>query len=194
MNCHTHFSFIVHMLNGLMAFSFLASMVAQAQSLEGTKTITLHTVDEQKKNIGTVTFSKPIDGIYNFTVAMKFDAFTDHFLSMREFKCVGSSRELMCFVPYPYARRQTVSERDFAWLEHALLFMFKQPTDFGAKLWNGVYFQLKRTDTGLRGTPQAVDLNFISAPPADLTVPPFKASLRDDYAAKSRWVEFIGIE
>jgi hypothetical protein len=42
--------------------------------------------------------------------------------------------------------------------------------------------------------PQAVDLNYISAPPNDLTVPPFKRSLRDDYAPKSRWVEFISIE
>jgi hypothetical protein len=178
----------------VLAFVCAMTFGAQAQNLEGTKTITLHTVDEQKLTIGTVTFSKPIDGKYTFTLAMKVDAFTDHFLSMREFKCVGGSRELMCFVPYPYARGQTVTERDFAWLEHALLFMFKQPTDFGAKLWNGVYFQLKRTDTGLRGTPQAVDLNFISAPPADLTVPPFKPSLRDDYTAKSRWVEFVSIE
>jgi hypothetical protein len=150
-------------------------------------------MDEQKLNIGTVTFSKPIDANHTFTVVMKVDAFTDHTLSMREFKYVGGSRELMCYVQYPYARGQTVTERDFAWLEHALLFMFKQPTDFGAKLWNGVHFQLKRTDTGLRGTPQAVDLNFISAPPAGLPLPPDKPSLRDDYAPKSRWVEFIGI-
>jgi hypothetical protein len=194
MNHHTHFGFVARLHELLLALGCVASMTAQSQSLEGTKTITLHTTDQQALRIASVTFSKPVDGNYTFAIKMNDEAFTDHFLSMREFKCVGGSRELMCFVPYPYARGQTVSDVDFAWLEHALLFMFKQPTDFGAKLWNGVYFQLTRSGAGLRGVPQAVDLNFISAPPNDLTVPPYKRSLRDDYAAKSRWVEFIGIE
>jgi hypothetical protein len=194
MNHPIHCGFFTSVRKLLLALGCVASMAAQAQSLEGTKTITLHTTDQQALHIASVTFSKPVDGNYSFAIKMKDEAFTDHFLSMREFKCVGGGRELMCFVPYPYARGQTVSDIDFAWLEHALLFMFKQPTDFGAKLWNGVYFQLKRTDAGLRGTPQAVDLNFISAPPNDLTVPPFKRSLRDDYAPRSRWVEFISIE
>ena len=38
-------------------------------------------------------------------------------------------------------------------LEHALLFMFKTRAEFGAKLWNGVYFQLTPTERGFEGWP-----------------------------------------
>ena len=168
--------------------------VARAQSLEGTKSITLQTGDGNSIRIGTVTFTKAPVGGYGFSLNIDGGVFTDHFLSMKEFKCLGGTPELMCLVPYPYKSSATIGEADFAWLEHSLLFMFKRPSDFGAKLWNGVYFQLARTPRGLAGTPQAVDLNYISAPPNDLTVPPFKRSLREDYPANSRWVRSISIE
>ena len=165
-----------------------------AQGLQGTRTLALHTADARVLPIGTVSFTPAEGGRYGFSIQLRHEAFSDHFLSMKEFKCVGGGPELMCHVPYPYPRGQTVSDTDFAWLEHALLFMFKRPTDFGAKLWNGVYFKLQRTPAGLRGLPQAVDLNHISAPPADTSVPPFKPALRDDYAPRSRWVQALSIE
>ncbi len=167
---------------------------SHAQGLQGTRVLALHTSDAQVLNIGTVSFTPAEAGRYSFSIQLRREAFTDHFLSMREFRCVGGGPELMCHVPYPYLRGNTVGEADFAWLEHALLFMFKRPTDFGAKLWNGVYFKLQRTPAGLRGLPQAVDLNHISTPPADTGVPPFKPALRDDYAPGSRWVQAISIE
>ena len=71
---------------------------------------------------------------------------------------------------------------------------FKKPSDFGAKLWNGVYFQLSRSDKGLVGKPQAVDLNLIGAPPARLDIPPFKPALRDDMAPGARWFNRLTIE
>jgi hypothetical protein len=97
-------------------------------------------------------------------------------------------------VPYPYAQPGTVSTTDLAWLEHSLLFMFKTPTEFGAKLWNGIYFQLKLTERGLEGTPQAVDLNRISAPPDQPGVPPYRAALRDDIAPGARFFNRLTIE
>lgn len=98
----------------------------------------------------------------------------------------------MC--PTPYPQPGTVGANDYAWLEHALLFMFKTPAEFGAKLWNGVYFRLKLTDRGLDGTPQAVDLNHISAPPVKPGVPPFRPALRDDIAPGARWFGRLTIE
>jgi hypothetical protein len=177
-----------------VAFALAPVAVAHAQGLEGTKSITLQTGEGDSIRIGTVTFTKASGGGYGFSLQIDSGVFTDHFLSMKEFKCLGGTPELMCWVPYPYPSGTTIGEADFAWLEHSLLFMFKRPTDFGAKLWNGVYFRLVRTPRGLAGTPQAVDLNHISAPPSDLTVPPFKPALRDDYAPNSRWVRSISIE
>lgn len=167
---------------------------AAAQGLEGRKAITLLTAEGTTLRIGTATFERSAGAAYRFSLSFDDKLFTDHFLSMKEFKCIGGPTELMCHVPYPYPSGGTVTDTDLAWLEHALLFMFKRPSEFGAKLWNGVYFQLTRTPRGLAGVPQAVDLNHISAPPADLTVPPFKRSLRDDYPPHARWIRSLTIE
>ncbi len=77
----------------------MACIAAQVQSLEGTKANTLHTTDQQALRIASVTFSKPVDGNHTFSIKMNAEAFTDHFLFMCEFKCVGGAGELMCFVP-----------------------------------------------------------------------------------------------
>ncbi|MBX9715612.1 MAG: hypothetical protein K2X42_03355, partial [Burkholderiaceae bacterium] len=72
--------------------------------------------------------------------------------------------------------------------------MFKTPAEFGARLWNGIYFQLRLTDQGLVGTPQAIDLNQISAPPERAGVPPFRAPLRSDIGPDDRWFNRLTIE
>ena len=66
---------------------------------------------------------------------------------------------------------------------------FKTPSDFGAKLWNGVYFQFADQGKALVGTPQAIDLNLIGAPHDDLSVPPYDPSLRSEINPAAR--EFI---
>ena len=177
-----------------LCIQLCVSAPAFATGLTGKRVIALHTAEGTSISVGTVTFTPVAEGQYTFSVQMDIPVFTDHFLSMKEFKCIGGTPELMCLVPYPYQAGNTVSETDFAWLEHALLFMFKRPADFGAKLWNGVYFKLVRTPTGLLGKPQAVDLNQISAPPANLAVPPFEPSMRDDYPPGSRWIRSVTIE
>ena len=47
---------------------------------------------------------------------------------------------------------------------------------------------------GLIGTPQAIDLNLISAPPDKPGVPPYRPALRDDLPAGARALEKITIE
>lgn len=83
---------------------------------------------------------------------------------------------------------------DLAWLEHTLLFMFKTPTEFGAKLWHGVDVQLKLTERGLEGRLQAADLNRISAPPDQPGTPPYRPALRDDIAPSARWFNRLTIK
>ena len=87
-----------------------------------------------------------------------------------------------------------MSAGDLAWLEHSLLFMFKTPRDFGAKLWNGVYFKLRLAATGLEGSPQAIDLNHICAPPDRPELPPYRPALRDDIAPGARWFGRLSID
>ena len=168
--------------------------LASAWELQGIKTITAHTRDKQQITLGTVHFEPRGGASVVFTVAMEHSRFTDYFLSMKEFKCLNGQGEVVCQVPYPYPQPGTVTANNFAWLEHSLLFFYKLPSEFGATLWNGLYFHLERTDRGLLGRPQAIDLNRISAPPDALAVPPFGPELRDDIAPGTRWIESLTIE
>jgi hypothetical protein len=170
--------------NPLWAFDF-----------QGDKALLAVTRDGNQTRIGTVSFRAQPDGaLAQFSVRMDHKVMQDHFLSMREFKCLPAAQEISCFVPYPYAQPGTVSPQQLQWLEHSLLFFFKQPADFGAKLWNGVIFQLAVTPTALVGTPQAVDLNRIGAPPDNPNEPPYGPMDREAFSPGARWVQQLRIE
>jgi hypothetical protein len=168
---------------------------AQASDLSGEKALIAQTRDGASIRIGAVFFEPaPQAGRTTFRVKMDHSVLRDYFLSMREFKCLPAEAEVSCYVPYPYVHPGTIAEGDLAWLEHNLLFLYKQPRDFGAKLWNGMIFKLMPTDKGFVGTPQAVDLNRISAPPEDLNALPYGEFDRDDFAPGARWVTGLRIE
>jgi hypothetical protein len=177
-----------------------AQAFAQAFEWRGEKALVAVAQDGQRTRIGTVLFQPPEPGTpgppgrTRFRVQMDPAVLRDHFLSMREFKCLPAAKEITCFVPYPYPQPATVAPGDFAWLEHSLLFFFKQPADFGAKLWNGIIFKFTATPTALVGTPQAVDLNRIGVPPDHLDEPPYGAFDRDDFAPGARWWSELRIE
>ena len=172
----------------------VAPLTATAWEPTGTRTLTLHARNGDAVKLGAVQFTPQADGRTAFAVTLAHESVKDFFLSMKEFKCVEGTGEILCHVPYPYPQPRTISATDFAWLEHSLMFMFKTPSEFGAKLWNGIYFKLTLTEQGLEGRPQAIDLNQISAPPAKPEVPPFRATLRDDIPANQRWFNRLTIE
>lgn len=169
------------------------SMPVAAWELAGSKRITLHTRDGQAIPFGTVNFTAQGERSV-FALHLDHARFKDFFLSMKEFKCVESAQEIQCHVPYPYPNPASVSRTDLRWLEHSLLFLFKTPRDFGARLWNGLYYQMQITDQGIVGTPQAVDLGLIGAPPADYTIPPYGPGERSDLTPNSRWISHLTIE
>ena len=47
------------------------------------------------------------DGAYS--VSMDETSFTDHFLSMRPFRCLEGSQKNWCHVPYPYEINRNIS-------------------------------------------------------------------------------------
>lgn len=165
-----------------------------AWELNGTKSLVATTAEGTRIQIGSVHFTPVSDGSARFKLVLDTAPFSDYFLSMREFKCVQGRTELTCHVPYPYANPGTVKLGDLAWLEHSLLFFYKLPSDFGANLWNGIYFELHETSSGLVGKPRAVDLNLIAAPPANSTTPPFQPALRDEMPSNARWIRSLSIE
>ena len=121
----------------LAALLALAPLRAQAWALAGPHAVLLQARDGSRLQLGTVTFAPADKGRSGFTLVMDPARFKDFFLSMKAFKCVEGGAEVFCHVPYPYPQPGTVSVQpgaaDFEWLEHALLPMFKTPTEFGAK-------------------------------------------------------------
>ncbi len=150
----------------LLAFSAGPAFCGEP-ALEGVKDIVLHTRDGQAIVIGTATFA-PKGEATGFKLNFDDKKFAEYFLSMREFKCVEGA-DILCHVPYPYAHPDTVTPQDLSWLEHALLFIYKRPTDYGAQMGNGLIYTMKITPDGIVGTPQAIDLDEIAMPPANLS-------------------------
>lgn len=162
------------------------SGLAQAWDMSGTRTVYLHPREGEAIPIGQVSFS-PEGDRQRFTLKMDHGRFGDFFLSMREFKCIEGGGETTCHVPYPYPMPATVTPGDLRWLEHALLFLWNQPRDYGAKLHKGLYYKMQITPEGIVGLPQAVDMAVIGAPPANLQVPPFGEAERSEMAPGTRW-------
>lgn len=162
---------------------------------DGKKTVYAVSADGARTPVAALHFEKTEQpGEARFKLDLEVEKFTDFFLSMREFKCLPNEKEITCYVPYPYEQPGTVRADDLRWLEHSLLFFYKTPAEFGANLWNGLYFELKTEGDSLVGMPSAVDLNEISAPPADLSIPPYGEDLRHEMPADARWIRQLVIE
>lgn len=180
------------------ALMLVASLTACASSasaaepaLDGVKDIVLHTEDGKSIAIGTVTFTPDGD---KSTFKIDFDdkKFAQYFLSMREFKCVEGP-EILCHVPYPYPNPRTVTAGDASWLEHALLFFYKRPSDYGAKMAHGLIFTLTMTADGFVGRPQSIDLDEIAIPPDDLANAFFTGEHRYYIQRGARWFDALTI-
>ena len=160
---------------------------------EGEREVVLLNRTGEEQVIGTATFTPASDGQYRYELAMDYEVFKDFFLSMKEMKCLEDAKEIMCHIPYPYQNPRLVSTEDFGWIALDLLFMFKQPREFGAKLWNGVYFDMGLEDGVIKGAAQAVDLNLLAAPPEDPTAHPLPPIERYEMDPTERWLPYIEI-
>lgn len=178
----------------VLVFCFTASSWSAEFELEGNKQVFAVTRDGTQLALGHVQFTKLDANVTQFSMRVESPWLVDHFLSMKEFKCLDGATEVTCHVPYPYRNPQTITRGNLAWLEHSLLFLFKQPRDFGAKLWNGSYYQLEVVGQRLIGKPQAIDLNHISAPSDTPELPPYTPDLRVDAAPGARWIDHLLIE
>lgn len=161
--------------------------------LKGTKAVIAQLGQGNEVQIGTVSFQSLLQGKQSFALELDHSKFTDFFLSMREFKCLAGDTEVSCHVPYPYKSPNVISDGNYVWLENRLMFMFKRPNEFGAKLWNGIYFKFHAVGDSLIGVPQAIDLNKIGAPPDDLNEPPYPDQERHETNINQRLVKALVI-
>jgi hypothetical protein len=116
--------------------------------------------------IGNVEFSGFRNGQSGFAVNLESPRFSDHFLSMRPFRCLEGEQEWFCHMTYTYKLRRIISKKDLRDLSYSLLFIRKTPAEFGIDAWNGLYYDLTFNDDGsISGELLEGDLNVLASPP-----------------------------
>ena len=173
-------------LNGFATFGVMAG------PLEGSKTIRLHPADGDPIKVAQITFLKGSDTAYS----LSYDdtLFTDHFLSMRPFKCLEGPEKLWCRVPYPYEIKRQVTGEDLTDLEYELMFVWKNQGEYGIDLWNGVYYLLAPDGDRLVGTMHEIDMNVLASPPEDGNLRPVTEGDLEEADEGSHWLPTLTIE
>ena len=159
-------------------FSVYSSVFANS-ILVGSKTITLAGKDNESLEIGSIHFKKENEKV-TYEIEFKEDKFNDEFLSMRPFKCIHKSGQMLCHLVYPYKKQGHISEQDLVDLEYDLLFLHKDASEYGIDPWNGLYYNLKLGTKGFVGTLKEVDLNVLAAPPEDGVLRPVTSDMLYD--------------
>lgn len=129
----------------------------------------------------------------SYSVVMNDDAFSDHFLSMRPFKCIDGADKTWCHVPYPYeiARK---TDQDLVDLEYDFLFVWKGKTDYGIDMWNGVYYVLEPMGRSIVGRMHEVNMDILAVPPEGGELRPIKSKDLEVAEPDSHWLPRLIIE
>ena len=124
--------------------------------------------NNKETRIGEMNFTGTDNDLTAIQVNIDTDAFTEHFLSMRPFRCIEGESEWFCYLKYPYDLRSVITADDLSDLEYQLLFIRKTPSEFGIDAWNGLYYKLSLHDDGsITGKLLEGDLNSLQSPPAE---------------------------
>lgn len=89
----------------------LWSSALKAAVLSGTKTISPIEFDGRSHQVAEIDFKPSASGTL-YEIRWKDKRFSDHFLSMRPFKCPAGPAKYWCRVPYPYENRRRVKAED----------------------------------------------------------------------------------
>ncbi|MEO0634573.1 MAG: hypothetical protein AAFY52_10700 [Pseudomonadota bacterium] len=141
-------------------------------------------------SIEIAQLSTHADGKY--TITPNAGAYTDHFLSMRPFKCLEGPDKHWCHVPYPYEIARDISG-DLVDLEYDFLFLWKASTDYGIDTWNGIYYVLARDGDGMIGQAHEIDLGTLAVPPAAGELRPIAAKDLHETDLGSHWLPYLHI-
>lgn len=152
-------------------------LLATLEAVASEKTIYAELVNESRIAIGTVTFEQQGEAL-----AYEFDldetVTSEHFLSMRPFKCLDLERQTVCHLPYPYELSGRVQPPDWRDLEYRLLFLFKDAGEYGINFENGYYFRFEEVGDQLIGARYETNMDQLaSPPPEDIDYPLDEAEL-----------------
>ena len=171
----------------------LYGTIAAAELPDGRKSILLSDENGTNTEVGHVVFSSAGDSA-TYQITLNEDAFADHFLSMRPFKCLEGTEKHWCHVPYPYDIQRRITADDLTDLEYDLLFLWKGATDYGINMWNGVYYRLSYTDGGIIGALHEMDMDTLSAPPVAGNLRPIAEKHLHEADPDSHWLPVLWIK
>jgi len=164
-----------------------AGLTGMAQADE--RRVFLESADGERIEIASLSIAG--DGTYTTDLA---PVFTEHFLSMRPFKCLEGPQKHWCHVPYPYEIRRDLSD-DLTDLEYDFLFLWKGATEYGINMWNGVYYQIEaQADGSMVGVLYDMDMDDLSVPPPAGELRPIREADLFEGDADSHWLPRLVIE
>lgn len=150
----------------LLALYWLLTSTLYAADFPEQAEIYLIASDNSETRIGSIKFSTINEKQVDISVDMDNAVFSEHFLSMRPFRCLQGVKEWFCYLEYPYELKNVISVNDLSDLEYQLLFIKKTSSEFGINAWNGLYYKLTIQDNGeITGTLFEGDLNTLQSPP-----------------------------
>ena len=166
---------------------------AVGEVLDGHKNIKLVEISGKEHIVGEINFSKN-NTSSTYKISWKDEVFSEHFLSMRPFKCFEGSTKYWCRVAYPYEIKKSVTERDLTDLEYDLMFIWKGSTEYGINMWNGVYYQMEVEDNKIIGRLNEIDMDKLSAPPEKGNLRPIEEYDLEPAEPESHWLPKLVIE
>ncbi|MHA6326304.1 hypothetical protein [Roseivivax sp. CAU 1753] len=128
----------------------------------------------------------------SYALRMAPAPFSDHFLSMRPFKCLEGPGTHWCHVPYPYEIARDLAQ-DTTDLEYDFLFVWKPATEYGIDLWRGVYFDIVPDGAGYVGTLFETDLDKLGVPPDAGELRPIREADLIEAEPDSFWLPVLRI-
>ncbi|MEP1587054.1 MAG: hypothetical protein ABJR46_10550 [Tateyamaria sp.] len=169
-------------------FALFCLLLANTASAE-TRSVYVEDIDGARIKVAELQLEA--DGSYQ--VSMAEDPFSDHFLSMRPFKCLEGPGKHWCHVPYPYEIKRNVSS-GLTDLEYDFLFVWKGAGEYGINMWNGVYYKLSEESGQWTGKLHEMDMDALSAPPSAGELRPLSEKDLHPSDPDSHWLPRLVIE
>jgi hypothetical protein len=176
--------FLISTLCLLIIYSNIVYSFDAGQKL----TITLNANNGDAYDIGWLTIVESKDNGYVYDVTLDDEKFEKHFLSMNPFQCLESPKMMVCHLPYPYQNNRFIADDNLTDLEYDLLFLHKEPGEYGIDAWNGIYYKMELSEGKITGVLHDVDLNVIKAPPEKGNLRPIKEKMLHKADLNKYWL------
>jgi len=174
-----------------LALGMFAAFTSNTLAFEGEKTLYAELVEGGPMAIGKTTLS-PKGSAFGYNVDLDESVLSEHFLSMRPFKCLDLAGQTVCHLPYPYELTGEVQPADWRDLEYRLLFLYKDAGDYGINFANGYYFRFEQDGERLIGTRFETDMDQLaSPPPEDVRYPLDEAELYESEGSSQQLLRLV---